>query len=101
MQQLNNKGAHHESKPTKNSLYFVCLYDYTRVVILLVGFLAEVSNKASAPFEGLDIPNKRVDPGCWLTSGFEQIDVSLFQDPVRYGQSNGAPLYVPYLNRMH
>ena len=44
----------------------------------------------------------RVDPGCWLRSGFEsprgQLVVSLFQDLISYGRFTGATLYVPCLD---
>ena len=52
---------------------------------------------------GLNLPDKRVDPDCWLRSGFEsprvQLVVSLFQDPISYGSFTGATLYVLCLDR--
>ena len=38
----------------------------------------------------LNLPNKRVDPDCWLRSGFEspqrQLVLSLFLDPISCGR---------------
>ena len=40
--------------------------------------------------DGINLPNKRVDPGFWLRSGFEfprrQLVVSLFLDPISCGR---------------
>ena len=47
---------------------------------------------------GLNLPDKRVDPGCWLKSGFEfpqgQLVISLFTDPVSYGRFTSDMIYM-------
>ena len=63
-------------------------------------FAEGIDTPASA--DGLFLPDKRVDPGCWLRFRSEsqrgQLVVSLFQDPISYGHFNGVTLYVPCLD---
>ena len=45
--------------------------------------------KASASVDGLKPPDKPVNPGCWLRSGFEsQLVICLYLNPISYGHVN-------------
>ena len=70
-------------------------------ISLVWGCLAKGLN-TTASDSGLNLPDERVDQGCWIRSGFEspqgQLVVSLFQYPISYGYFTGAILYVPCLD---
>ena len=51
---------------------------------------------------GLNLSDKRVDPGYWVRSGFKspwkRLVVSLFRDSISYERFTGATLYAPCLD---
>ena len=72
----------------KNTLHYI---------MLMPAYLAEGFNTPALTV-GLNLLDKRVDPGCWLRSGFESpqglLVVSLFYDPIRFRRFTGVTLYV-------
>ena len=85
--------------PSKFVFFFWKQQLLTFLMYLLWACLAKRLH-APAFAGGLNLPDKQIDWGCWLRSGFKSRRGQLvhFQDPFSYWRFTGATLYVPCLD---